>query len=75
MKSVSKEELEALRNSDLFDEKWYLEQYPDVKMLGMDPIEHYLWVGAKLARNPSYKFSTSKYLALHSTVFKTAHNI
>lgn len=53
MKRVSKEDLEALRNSGLFDEKYYLEQYPDVKMLGMDPLEHYLWVGEKLGRELS----------------------
>jgi glycosyltransferase involved in cell wall biosynthesis len=53
MKRVSKKELEALRNSELFDARWYLEQYPDVKMLGMDPLEHYLWIGEKLGRLPS----------------------
>ncbi|GEM_PF-3139058 len=36
MKRVSNSDLEALRRSGTFDEKWYLEQYPDVKMLGMD---------------------------------------
>lgn len=68
MKRVNKSDLEALRNSGLFDEKWYLEQYPDVKMLGMDPLEHYLWVGAKIGRNPSQKFGTTNYLNLHNDV-------
>jgi len=45
--------VKALRKSELFDESWYLEQYPDVAMLGLDPLEHYLWIGAKLGRRPS----------------------
>lgn len=49
----SKAEVEALRNSGEFDEKWYLEQYPDVRALGMDPVEHYLWLGARMGRKPS----------------------
>lgn len=74
MKNISKEELEALRNSELFDEKYYLEQYPDVKMLGMDPLEHYLWVGAKLGRNPSANFDSLGYLALHRDVAEAGVN-
>ena len=53
MKNINRKELEALRNSGVFDPKYYLEQYPDVKMLGMDPLEHYLWIGEKLGRKPS----------------------
>jgi len=68
MKSASKEELDALRDSTLFDAKYYLEQYPDVKMLGMDPLDHYLWIGATIGRNPSKDFSTSSYLSLHTDV-------
>lgn len=68
MKSFSREEREALRKSGLFDERYYLEQYPDVKMLGMDPVEHYLWIGTTLGRNPSAQFSTCKYLDWHKDV-------
>jgi glycosyltransferase involved in cell wall biosynthesis len=60
MKRFSKQDLEALRDSGLFDEKWYLEQYPDVKLLGMDPIEHYLWVGAKIGRFSSENHRKNK---------------
>jgi len=52
MKRMNKAELEALRGSELFDQQYYLAQYPDVKMLGMDPLEHYLWVGKKMGRKP-----------------------
>ncbi|MCT8997416.1 hypothetical protein [Chelativorans intermedius] len=59
---MSKEELEAIRNSGLFDAEWYLKTYPDVKALGMDPLEHFLWLGHKLRRRPSPKFDTRSYL-------------
>lgn len=38
---------------DEFDAQWYSEQYPDVKLLGMDPAEHYLWIGRAMRRQGS----------------------
>lgn len=52
MTKVSRDDIERIRASGLFDAEWYLEQYPDVRALGMDPAEHYLWIGAKLGRDP-----------------------
>lgn len=46
-------DIERFRASGLFDEKWYLEAYPDVAMTGIDPAEHYLWIGWRLNRRPS----------------------
>jgi glycosyltransferase involved in cell wall biosynthesis len=40
-------------SSDEFDAEWYVEQYPDVKELGMDPAEHYLWIGRAMRRQGS----------------------
>jgi hypothetical protein len=53
MSFLSEEEVASFRNSGHFDEAWYVEQYPDVKLLGMDPARHFLWLGAKLGRRPS----------------------
>jgi hypothetical protein len=53
MDLVSAAEVAAFRNSGRFDETWYVSEYPDVKLLGMDPLEHYLWLGAKIGRKPS----------------------
>lgn len=33
-----------------FDPEWYLAAYPDVAMLGMNPAEHYTWIGHALGR-------------------------
>jgi len=38
---------------DDFDADWYLAAYPDVAMLGMDPAEHYSWIGRALGRSPN----------------------
>jgi glycosyltransferase involved in cell wall biosynthesis len=52
----------------MFDTQWYLEQYRDVAGLGIDPIVHYLWIGAYMGRDPSPRFSTSGYLLTHKDV-------
>lgn len=43
----------VLRTSQQVDERWYLERYPDVKLLGMSAVEHYAWIGKRLGRLPS----------------------
>jgi rhamnosyltransferase len=57
MNFVSDDDVAALRNSGEFDEEWYVEQYPDVKLLGMDPAQHFLWLGKNLGREPKAAFS------------------
>lgn len=52
----------VLRKSPLFNAKWYLVQYPDVAVGGMDPVDHYVYHGAAEGRNPSLEFDTSYYL-------------
>ena len=59
MAGISKQDIESLRRSGQFNEKWYLEQYPDVSALGMDPAEHYLWIGRRLGRKPSSSFNST----------------
>lgn len=66
--SVNKDDIEAIRASGLFDEAWYRETYPDVAIIEMDPVEHYLWLGAALKRDPSASFSTRGYLAAYPDV-------
>jgi len=51
-----------LRDSGLFDTRYYLETYPDVARAQFDPIIHYLTHGASERRNPSPYFETSYYL-------------
>jgi hypothetical protein len=50
-----------IRASGLFDVDWYLAQYPDVAESGLDPIDHYLRIGAALGYNPNPLFDTNYY--------------
>lgn len=50
-----------IRASGLFDVDWYLAHYPDVADSGLDPIDHYLQVGAALGYNPGPLFDTYHY--------------
>lgn len=54
--------VKMLLNSDLFDENYYIEHYPEVKKYGLPPVYHYLKIGWKSGYNPSSKFDTRAYL-------------
>lgn len=54
-------EVAVIEASELFDRAWYLAEYPDVAVSGMDPLVHYLSFGARLLRNPGPGFDTRRY--------------
>ncbi len=72
--NIMADRIAALRNTRRFDEDWYCERYPDVRILGMDPIEHYLWIGAEMGRDPSPTFSTREYLRLNLDIARAGAN-
>jgi hypothetical protein len=47
----------ARRTLEGFDPVWYAAEYPDVAMLGMDPAQHYHWIGRKLGRRGAPRVS------------------
>ena len=51
-----------IKQSGLFDEKYYLLTYEDVRKVDIDPIMHYIKYGAKEGRNPNADFDTNFYL-------------
>lgn len=61
-------ERKDLLESGLFDPSWYLERNSDVQILGMDPLEHFLWLGARLKRSPGPKFDSEQYLKTYPDV-------
>jgi len=63
-----------VRTASQFDAQWYLDTYPDVAQIRMDPAEHYLKYGALLRRDPGPGFSTLFYTATHGDVEKGRHN-
>jgi GT2 family glycosyltransferase/glycosyltransferase involved in cell wall biosynthesis len=69
--------IEAARligESGFFEESWYLQQYPDVAQVGLDPILHYLRVGWHLGRSPGRGFDAAWYLARHADVEASRQN-
>lgn len=50
MNKLSQTEIADFLASGRFDADWYCREYPDAAMLGMDPAEHYLLMGARLGR-------------------------
>lgn len=58
-----RQDIEFLRDSLLFSATWYTSRYPDVSLSGVDPLEHYVRVGAILGRDPHPLFSAPHYEA------------
>jgi len=50
-----------IRNSGLFDADYYCARYPDVVASGLDPVDHYLQIGAAKGYDPSPLFDTGYY--------------
>lgn len=53
---------ELLRESDLFDEEFYLRHNPKLRTQDKDPVEHYLNRGGFNGKDPSAAFSSRAYL-------------
>jgi hypothetical protein len=56
-----------IRDSGLFDPKWYATELGAASAF-YDPLWHYLDVGAKLGRNPSERFDTNHYTGTYPDV-------
>jgi len=50
-----------IRNSGLFDADYYRARYPDVAESGLDPVDHYLQIGAPRGYDPNPLFDTGYY--------------
>ena len=62
------EQIEAVRDSGLFDADYYLATYPDIQPPPKDPVRHYCYYGWREGRNPSKEFNTQGYLAAYNDV-------
>lgn len=58
----------SIERSGLFDARFYIAKYPHVAESGLDPLDHYLRVGAAAGFDPSARFSTEYYLSENSDV-------
>ncbi len=64
----------TILKSCLFDKQWYLAYNPDVRQNGVDPLFHYLVLGAIEGRNPSLFFDGNRYLENNPDVKKSGLN-
>lgn len=67
-------ERSAVAASGLFDAAWYLAVYPDVALSNVDPLDHFLSVGASENRNPSAQFDVRRYVDRYPDVATAGHN-
>ncbi len=58
----------VIEKSGLFDVKYYLFTYPDVRQHDIDPIMHYIKYGVHEERNPSAHFNTNYYLSVYQDI-------
>src|SRR5690606_27527266 len=52
-RAALKRKMKRMRQSGLFDGKWYLSYYTDVAEAGYDPLYHYVRYGAREGRAPN----------------------
>ena len=65
-------ERNALR--ELFDEEYYVTQYPEVREAGLKPFDHFMMVGWQEGRNPSVHFDVLYYFEKNPDVKATGVN-
>lgn len=58
-----RQQLAIVRSSGLFSAESYLEDNPDVRASGADPVEHYLRIGWREGRRPGSAFDPVAYFA------------
>lgn len=68
---VTAKDLELVRKSKFFDQKWYQKRYPEVGSGILDPLQHYLLIGWTKGYDPSQAFCSSLYLEFNSDVKKS----
>lgn len=68
------EDITLIRESEFFEERWYLSQKPNAVPPGMDAASHYYLHGARLALDPGPRFSTRGYKDRHADVARNGIN-
>jgi hypothetical protein len=67
-------ECELIGRSGFFNQDWYLSNYPDAAVPGVDPLEHFLDFAAPQLRDPGPLFSTEYYFAVNPGVAASGSN-
>jgi O-antigen biosynthesis protein len=67
-KTSHQEEVALIKESNLFDENWYLDNNPQLRKMNIDPVSHYLKIGAIEGQDPSPTFSNTAYIKANPDV-------
>jgi len=67
-------DIHQIAGSEFFDAAWYVSRHLDVGLLGMNPAEHYLRLGAFMGRSPGPRFDGPKYLSQNADVANAGLN-
>jgi len=67
-------DIKTIQKSGLFDTKYYLFTYPEVRKTDGDPITHYIQSGSHEGRNPNSEFNTVFYLNQYPDVLQSGMN-
>jgi len=68
------QDYDEVQRSGLFDADWYLQEYPDVRDEGLDPLAHYMLHGWREARKPNLLFDSEWYLEKYPDVRAAGFN-
>ena len=63
-----------IKKSGLFDLKYYLEQNPDVNIRNINPLTHYIDIGASEGRNPNPLFDSAYYISQNPKIVESDIN-
>ncbi len=63
-----------IKRSGLFDDRFYLKQYSDIRHADVDPLMHYIRHGWKENRNPSPSFDTRSYVEANPELIRKKIN-
>lgn len=64
----------SIKENHLFDVGYYLNNSPDIRSSGTDPLLHYICKGCMEGRNPSADFDGNNYTESHPEVNKSELN-
>lgn len=71
LRNTDRNNIQLIKKSDYFDEDYYLNENPNIKI---SPVKHYYYYGFKEGKSPSYKFSNDFYLNEHKDVQASGMN-
>ena len=59
--------------SAFFDAAWYLEKYPELRSIDLDPLRHFILYGAAEGRDPNRFFDSAWYADRYPDVAPTGY--